>query len=251
MGKHFHQLTLGENTFQVEIPFEYISIDKKEIAFALGYTNGMLPQHFDEVTDGVIRRTPDLCKVQAGFRLLDIDKTVESKENIQVGGIHFHTRQIVTSQLHHADQIILFLCSIGSGMELWSKEYTRENDPAMSYFVDTVASIVVETTADVLHDHMTQYLKTQGLNVTNRYSPGYCDWSVEEQHKLFSFFPKGFCGVLLTDSALMIPIKSISGIIGVGKNVEYRPYFCDTCGRKDCTYKAFREKSSKRYTKGN
>jgi hypothetical protein len=74
---------------------------------------------------------------------------------------------------------------------------------------------------------------------------------VEEQKKLFSFLPKEFCGVSLTDSALMIPIKSISGIIGVGKNVEYKQYFCDTCGRKDCTYKAFREKSSKTYIKGN
>jgi hypothetical protein len=251
MEKYFHQTALGKNTFQVDIPVEYISIDKKEIAFALGYTDGMLPQHFDEVTDGVIRRIPDLCKIQTGFRLVDIGQASGSKEIIQVGEIQFHTQHIVASQLHHADQIAMFLCSLGSGMEQWSKEYTREDDPAMSYFVDTVASIVVETTADVLHDHLTQYLKTQGLNVTNRYSPGYCDWSVEEQHKLFSFFPKGFCGVSLTDSALMIPIKSISGIMGVGKNVEYTPYFCDTCGRKDCTYKAFREKSSKRPIKGN
>ncbi|MGD1044577.1 MAG: vitamin B12 dependent-methionine synthase activation domain-containing protein [Bacteroidota bacterium] len=251
MGKQFHQLALGENTFQVEIPLEYISIDKKEIAFALGYTNGMLPEHFDEMIDGVMSRTPELCKVQTGFRLLNIDTTVGRKANIRVGEIDFHTQQIVALQLRHADQIVFFLCSIGSGMEQWSKQCAREGDQTMSYFVDTVASFAVETAVDVLHDHLTQYLKTQGLNVTNRYSPGYCDWSVEEQHKLFSFFPKGFCGVSLTDSALMIPIKSISGIIGVGKNAEYTPYFCDACGRKDCTYKAFREKRSKTYIKGN
>lgn len=251
MGKHFRQLALGENTFQMEIPFEYISIDKKEIALALGYTNGMLPQHFDEMTDGVIRRTPELCKVQTGFRLLNIDTTVGGKASIHVGEIDFHAQPIVASQLKHADQIVLFLCSIGLGMEQWSKQCACEGDQTMGYFVDTVASVIVETTADVLHDHLTQYFKVQGLNVTNRYSPGYCDWSVEEQHKLFSLLPKGFCGVSLTDSALMIPIKSISGIIGIGKHVEYKPYYCDTCGRKDCTYKAFREKNSKRYIKGN
>ncbi|RPI00292.1 MAG: hypothetical protein EHM64_17280, partial [Ignavibacteriae bacterium] len=68
--------------------------------------------------------------------------------------------------------------------------------------------------------------------------------------KLFSFLPKRFCGVALTESALMIPIKSISGIIGVGEHVNYKPYFCDECGRKDCTYKAFRKKRSTSTIKG-
>jgi hypothetical protein len=243
MKEMLSQSVVAENTFQVEISLEDISIDKKEVAFALGYTNGKLPLHFDEMIDGVIRRSPELCKIQAGFRLLSIDNSTGSKRDIQIGEIEFQTQQIVTSQLKNADQVVLFLCSIGHAMELWSKQLIGQGDSTTGYFVDTVASVIVETVADVLHDHITKYLKTQGLNVTNRYSPGYCDWSVEEQHKLFSFLPKGFCGVSLTDSALMMPIKSISGIIGVGKNVEYKPYLCDNCGRKDCTYKAFRERN--------
>ena len=251
MEKQFHQSIIGENTFQVDIPLEDIPIDRKEIAYALGYIDGILPLHFNEMIDGVMYRTPELCKVQTGFRMLDIDKSIERNRSIQVGEIQFHTQQIIASQLTHANQIALFLCSIGSGMELWSKQCAAEGDPTMSYFVDTVASVIVEATADTLHDHITWYLKTLGLKVTNRYSPGYCDWSVEDQHNVFSFFTKNFCGVSLTNSALMLPIKSISGIIGIGKHVEYKPYFCDVCGRKDCTYKVFRDKRSKIHIKGN
>jgi hypothetical protein len=40
----------------------------------------------------------------------------------------------------------------------------------------------------------------------------------------------------------MMPIKSISGIIGVGREVKYREYLCDTCGVKDCTYRSKRIK---------
>jgi hypothetical protein len=250
MRKHFRQFAVDENTFQVVMSLEDISIDRKEIGFALGYVDGMIPQHFEEMIDGVIRRTPERCQVQVGFKVVGRDKTVGGKGIIRVGDINFHTQQIVTSQLKHADQIVLFLCSLGSGMELWSKQYIDEGDPTMSYFVDTIASVIVETIADVVHDHVAGYFSAQGLNVTNRYSPGYCDWQVEEQHKLFSFFPEGFCGVSLKESALMIPIKSISGMIGVGKNVEYQQYFCDTCGRKDCTYRVFREKNSRKYTEG-
>jgi hypothetical protein len=241
MAKIFPKTTIAENTFQVSISLED----------ALGYINGILPLHFDEMIDDVMNRTPTLCTIQTGYRLLNIDKLGGDNASLHIDGIQFQTQQIVTSQLKNVDQAILFLCTIGSGMELWSKQLAGEGDPSMSYFVDTVASVIVETTADVLHNYLIQDLKLQGLNVTNRYSPGYCDWSVEEQKKLFSFLPKGFCGISLTDSALMIPMKSISGIIGVGKNVVYRQYFCDTCGRKDCTYKAFRERSSKPFIKGN
>jgi cobalamin-dependent methionine synthase I len=131
-------------------------------------------------------------------------------------------------------------------METWAKNLSNEGDGALSYLVDTVASVTEEQAVDVLHDHIEKQMKIQGLKTTNRYSPGYCDWSVSEQHLLFSFFPVNFCGITLTESALMVPIKSVSGIIGVGTSVKRVDYTCDTCGMKDCTYRAIRVAKAER-----
>jgi hypothetical protein len=79
------------------------------------------------------------------------------------------------------------------------------------------------------------------MKITNRYSPGYCDWNVGEQHKLFSFFPDNYCGIRLTPSALMDPVKSVSGIIGIGENVKRNDYTCRVCDMKDCIYRRSRE----------
>ena len=98
------------------------------------------------------------------------------------------------------------------------RNYLTEGDAALSYLVDTVASVTEEQATDVLHDHIEKQMQMQGLKITNRYSPGYCDWSVSEQHLLFSFLPANFCGITLTESSLMVPIKSVSGIIGIGKS---------------------------------
>jgi hypothetical protein len=241
----------ASNTFQAVLRFEDIALDKQEIARTSGYTDGILPDHFDRMIDGVLSRTPHLCRLLAGYRLIPIDQARGGRETLVIGGIPFTTRPIVTARLKKADQAILFLCSIGPGMEQWSGQLAGESEPALSYFVDTVASLVVEATADALHAHLTRHFKEQGLNITNRYSPGYCDWPVAEQKTLFSFLPDAFCGVTLTDSAMMLPLKSISGLIGVGKHVEYKQYSCATCSRQDCTYKVFREKRSKTYIKGN
>ncbi|MCC8144566.1 MAG: hypothetical protein LUD02_05030 [Tannerellaceae bacterium] len=76
--------------------------------------------------------------------------------------------------------------------------------------------------------------KQVGYSLTNPYSPGYCSWPVSDQHTLFSFLPAGFCGITLTGSSLMLPIKSVSAIVGVGEQIQRVPYGCSQCNMKDC-----------------
>jgi hypothetical protein len=97
-----------------------------------------------------------------------------------------------------------------------------------------MGSEVVERTADWLEKRLIEQIVPLGWSSTNRYSPGYCDWHVAEQHSLFSLLPEGFCGITLTPSALMVPIKSISGIIGLGPDVQRGEYQCSICELKDC-----------------
>ena len=52
-----------------------------------------------------------------------------------------------------------------------------------------VGSPLVEGAMDILHERLCNEMKLKDLKITNRYSPGYCNWNVDEQKKLFSFFP--------------------------------------------------------------
>lgn len=69
-------------------------------------------------------------------------------------------------------------------------------------------------------------MASEGMVTTNRFNPGYCGWDVTEQHKLFSLMADNYCGIRLTESALMDPVKSGSGFIGIGKSVKRVPYTC-------------------------
>jgi len=84
-------------------------------------------------------------------------------------------------------------------------------------------------------------MKIIGLKVSNRYSPGYCTWDVSEQKKLFSFFPDRFAGITLSDSSLMNPIKSVSGIAGIGKDIKHLGYVCDNCTVVDCVFRGLKD----------
>ena len=52
---------------------------------------------------------------------------------------------------------------------------------------------------------------------------------------LTSLFPSAEpCGIRLTDSSLMLPIKSVSGVIGLGEDVRKLEYTCGLCTYDRC-----------------
>jgi cobalamin-dependent methionine synthase I len=118
----------------------------------------------------------------------------------------------------------------------------KDRDFLKGYIFDIVGTEIVEAAADLMQGDLEKNMRDSGKKITNRYSPGYCGWDVTEQHKLFQLMPENYCGIKLTPSALMDPIKSISGIIGIGENVKNNPYTCRLCNQNDCVYRGIRER---------
>lgn len=246
MNSLLEQTEIEENIFEVKINFSDLIIDKSEIELTMGYTENNIPTHFVELINDVIVRAGPLCKIRAGYKIVNAKYNNVEKEGIYIDGIFLSTKKIVTGKIKKAEKAAVFVCTIGPAMEGWSRELLKNGDGVLSYIVDTVASVITESATDVLHDHISREMKIKDLKITNRYSPGYCDWVVSEQNKLFSMLPEKFCGITLTESAIMIPMKSVSGIIGIGPDVKWQKYTCDTCGIKDCTYRITRYQHEKR-----
>jgi hypothetical protein len=235
-----------KDVFEVTMNFRDLVVNKNEIGLTLGYLDETIPEHIVEMIEYIIPQVSQRCEIRAGYRLIDVKTPIDRSDGLYVGGTFLRMQKIVTSQLRKAEKAALIVCTIGPAVGDWARQVFRDGDPVLGYLIDTTASVTVENVTDVLHDHVGQKMVERGMKITNRYSPGYCDWSVSEQHLLFSLLPTNFCGVSLTESSLMLPIKSVSGIIGVGAAVERVEYICDRCGLKDCTYRAFRSARTKR-----
>lgn len=139
---------------------------------------------------------------------------------------------IITRQLRGSEAYAFFVCTSGTEFEMLQCLFKQSSDMVKTFIADAMGSVIAEKTADCMEEHLEG---VTGTNHTNRFSPGYCGWHVSEQQKLFSLFPvKNPCGVRLTDSSLMLPIKSVSGVIGIGRSVRKQEYSCGLCDYVKC-----------------
>ncbi len=102
------------------------------------------------------------------------------------------------------------------------------------FVADALGTVIAERCADQMEKDLQLSIDKLGWHHTNRFSPGYCGWHVSQQQLLFPLFKGQTCGVRLNDSSLMVPIKSVSGIIGLGTAVRHLDYTCGLCDYQQC-----------------
>lgn len=146
----------------------------------------------------------------------------------------FDMGAIILRQLRGSEAYALFICTCGKAFESYQQRLQRQGDMVRVFIADSLGSVIAEKCADQLERHLQTSIHKLGWHHTNRFSPGYCGWHVSQQQLLFPLFQGNTCGVTLTESSLMLPIKSVSGIIGLGKEVRRHEYTCGLCDFKNC-----------------
>lgn len=146
----------------------------------------------------------------------------------------FEMGKNIEKQLQGSEAYALFICTCGQKYEAYQQRLKAENDMVRVFIADALGSVIAEKCADEMEKNLQESIEKLGWHHTNRFSPGYCGWHVSQQQKLFPLFKGETCGVRLTESSLMLPIKSVSGIIGVGKEVRKLDYTCGLCQFEKC-----------------
>lgn len=175
-----------------------------------------------------------IANIEGGYTLLD---AIADSENIYVQDSIFHVGSEIAKYFNNTSRIALFLCTAGTEITNRINELSAQGDLIGAYLLDILGSVMVENAMDKIQENLKMDLSSNGLQITNRYSPGYCDWKVTGQKSLFSFLPDYFCKVSLNESCLMEPAKTVSGIIGIGKKVCFQKHVCQNCSSFNCMYR--------------
>jgi hypothetical protein len=150
-------------------------------------------------------------------------------DTVNIGGVAFNSR-VLRVNLDKIERVFPYIATCGRELE---KTVAATDDFIRQFWLDTVKEMALEAG----RKYLSNYLKRKyALGQMSSMSPGAGSrdlWPIEQQKQLFSIFGnvEDLIGVKLTDSFLMIPNKSVSGIYFP---TEIKFESCQLCPRKGC-----------------
>jgi hypothetical protein len=229
---------MNDSTFLFE--FSELNLDVRHIEMVMGYREGESYEAISDIVAQALHDAEYLCELKAEYRIFSGIEFNHSEKSVRIAGLEFSLNKIVFGQLRKSESMAVFLSTAGEKLGEMSRKAMMDGDLLQGYIYDVIGSEAADGASALMQGKLKMAAEREGFGITNRYSPGYCDWNVDEQHKLFHLMKDNFCGITLNSSALMSPEKSVSGFIGIGRSVRFNKYTCGLCDMKDCIYRKIR-----------
>ena len=176
--------------------------------------------------EGVFTAGVAAARPKAAYRVAYVE--AREGDSLLIDGQRF-TSRVLRVNLHAAHRVFFYLATCGEEMEAWSQ--AQSDDLVRQYWADALKEMALRTAMRALQNHLNRQFE---LPKTSAMSPGSLeDWPISEQRPLFDLMDglDRTIGVRLTESMLMLPVKSISGVRFVTEN---RFESCQLCPRPDC-----------------
>jgi len=204
-----------------------------DIAFQLDIDTLLARLHLDKESEDakdiqyLVDHIAPLIKPKALYEVSYIQ--YKGCDTVNIGGVAF-TSRVLRVNLDKIERVFPYIATCGRELE---KIVAATDDFIRQFWLDTIKDIALEASGK----HLINYLKRRyALGQMSSMSPGAGSqdlWPIEQQKQLFSIFGnvEDLIGVRLTDSFLMVPNKSVSGIYFP---TEIKFESCQLCPRKEC-----------------
>jgi hypothetical protein len=176
-----------------------------------------------------VKRLADEAQAIARPKALYKVAYIESRDDkaVVIDGITMNSR-VLRVNLEQAHRVFPYVVTCGMELQEWADSI---DDVLRRYWAETINEMALRVAIQVLDKHLAERYRP---GRTSAMSPGSLgEWPIQAQRPLFALLgdPKEAIGVRLTDSLLMIPTKSVSGIrFPTEESFES----CQLCPRENC-----------------
>ena len=113
----------------------------------------------------------------------------------------------------------VFMCATaGAAIAEMAEKSFKDGDAASAVIFDAVGSETADAAIDWINRYIARELKRKGEHLTfMRFSPGYGDFTLENQRLFFELLGLADFGISLTDRYIFIPEKTVTAVAGIEK----------------------------------
>jgi hypothetical protein len=216
-----------------------VTPEKGAVFQSLGIpADAAVPDHIERLYADGLR----LLHETVAPRGITTEISIHAFEDVFIGEGHNDADSVVGDVFPNAEHLALFAVTLGEQTPHAITAGFEAKDFALASMLDALASESADLAAEIAERRYEQHLRDTGWGSADhgvlRYSPGYCGWNVTGQKKLFQYLEPEQIGLTLTQSCLMQPLKSVSGVMIAGPKTIHRfkpTYsFCSTCETHAC-----------------
>jgi hypothetical protein len=171
------------------------------------------------------RQAESLARPKAFYKPVFID--VREDDTVVLEGISF-TSRVLRVNLEKAHRVFACVATCGRELEAWAN---AQEDMLGRFWAESIMEYAVGAAWGTMQEHLAERYHPGTISTMN---PGSLeDWPLTQQRALFALLgdTQALLGVELTDSCLMLPRKSVSGIIFP---TETGFQSCMLCPRENC-----------------
>jgi hypothetical protein len=184
-----------------------------------------VPEGEEHRLQSLISAAHSMMTAKAVYKVSYIETKAE--DSVMIDGVRFRSK-VLRKHLDKVERVFPYVVTIGKGVEDLEK---TSGDALEKYYLDLIGNAAVVKARDHLKSRLANRYGLGGLSYLG---PGQLkDWPLEEQKPLFSLLGdvERAVGVTLSDSLLMIPRKSLSGIYFP---TEIPFMACQLCPKESC-----------------
>jgi len=168
------------------------------------------------------------------FPIARLDKDSLTLEN----GIQFSVGSRVSALWEGSRALGIALYTLGPDLEDRVSSLVQEGEQMQALNLDIAGTIALGIVGLQVQQMACERLGAEGEEAGPWLNPGYIDWPLTDQRLIFGMLPAESIGVVLNDSCMMIPKKSVTICAGIGVSGSAAEFNrCRHCGVAKCQFR--------------
>ncbi len=213
------------------------SPSRSEVLRYLGYPADATPKRsVEEIGERWMAEAQRCARPRATFRVLPVAVLESNRVCLRTPQGISEFGGTIGKFLKASQYVAAFIATAGAEIDRLASELSHDGKTLEAMVVAAVGAERAEAIEHAVIEQLNAEAGPDGFTTTLPYSPGYCGMELTEQGELFALFGDDTVGVNLTPDSLMVPLRSVSGLVGIGPSIEMEEQgrACDRCEMPNC-----------------